>query len=125
MKLAQPLLYCASVKQRNGHPRWRLILIAGAALVVLLGVGGWFAFARLQPTEIGGNTTEEYIASTTTTAATTRGLFPRRLEGRGAFVSQRLHIGQPVRITSRIDRGDHDGDHDDRSDRDALAHLRV
>ena len=57
--------------QRNGHPRWRRILIAGAVLVVLLGVGGWFAFARLQPTEIGGNTTEEYIASTTTAATTT------------------------------------------------------
>ena len=57
--------------QRNGHPRWRQVLIAGIALVVLLGVGGWFAYARLQPTEIGGNTTEEYIASTTTAATTT------------------------------------------------------
>ena len=59
------------MSQRNRYPHWRKILIAGAVLIALLAVGGWFAYPHLQPSEIAGNTTEEYIAATTTNAATT------------------------------------------------------
>ncbi|MEI6626502.1 MAG: PQQ-binding-like beta-propeller repeat protein [Thermoleophilia bacterium] len=56
---------------RNRQPHWRRIILVVAVLGVVLGVGGWFAYAQLQPTEISGNTTEEYIAAVTTEAATT------------------------------------------------------
>ena len=65
------LLYCSAVMPRNRQPNWRRIIIVVSVLVVLVGVGGWFAYANSKPTEISGNTTEEYIAATTSTGATT------------------------------------------------------
>ena len=51
--------------------RWAIIIGLAAVSILILGIGAWWAKAQMQPSEIAGNTSQEYLPPTTTQAATT------------------------------------------------------